>query len=102
MDSETINKVEVIDTGELLLSLEGNGKPMYQYIYREAAGIYWDEKQRGFKSTPLKDRSSTEWYSHIVSVVKTGLGIELRLSSQASWQNVPEQDKTQIIENYAI
>ena len=51
MDSEIINKVEVNDSGELFLTLEGNGKPMYQYVYREAAGVYWDETLHGFKST---------------------------------------------------
>ena len=102
MDRETINKVEVMDTGELLLILEGNGKPMYQYIYREAAGVYWDEKFHGFKSTPLKEWSCSKWFSHIINVVKSGLGVELQLSSQASWKNVPEQDKTEIIGSYVI
>jgi len=102
MSSETINKVVLLDTGELLLGLEGNGEPIYQYIYREAAGVYWDEIHNGFKSTPLKEWSCSEWFSHIISIVKSGLGVELKLSGQALWQNVPEQDKTEIIEKYAI
>ena len=102
MDSEIINKVEVIESGEILLGLESNGKPMYQYIYREAAGVYWDETLHGFKSTELKEWSCSKWFAHIVSVVKSGLGVELRLSTNASWKNVPEKDKEEIIEHYAI
>jgi hypothetical protein len=102
MSSEAINKVAMLDTGELLLSLEGKGEPIYQYIYREAAGVYWDENHNGFKSTPLKERSCSEWFSQIISVVKSGLGVELQLSGQALWQNVPEKDKAEIIERYAI
>lgn len=84
MDSEIINNVEVTDAGELFLGLEGNGKPMYQYIYREAAGVYWDEKRCGFKSAPLKEWSCSKWYSHIVSIINSGLGVELRLSRDAA------------------
>ena len=91
-----------MDSGELLLALEGNGKPMYQYIYREAAGVYWDETLHGFKSTELKEWSCAKWFSHIVGIVKSGLGVELSLSSKATWDNIPEKDKEEIIENNAI
>jgi hypothetical protein len=102
MESETINKIELMDSGELLLGLEGNGKPMYQYIYREAAGVYWDENLHGFKSTELKEWSCSKWFSHIVGIVKSGLDVELSLSSKATWKNIPEKDKEEIIENNAI
>jgi len=102
MESETINKIELMNTGELLLGLEGQGKPMYQYIYREAAGVYWDETVHGFKSTELKEWSCSKWFSHIVSIVKSCLGVELQLSNKVSWKNIPEQDKEEIIENSAI
>ena len=55
MKTETINKIVLNDSNELLLLLDSNGEPMYQYVYREAAGVYWDEKQKGFKSTELKE-----------------------------------------------
>jgi len=102
MDSETINNIELLESGELLLGLEGSGKPMYQYIYREAAGVYWDETHHGFKSTELKEWSCSKWFSHIVSIVKSCLGVELCLSNKATWKNIPEKDKEEIIENNAI
>ena len=102
MDREIINQVELTDTGELLLCLEGEGKPMYQYIYREAAGVYWDQERHGFKSTQLKDWSCSKWFSHILGIVKSGLGVDLQLSGKATWKNIPEQEQTKIIEENAI
>ena len=102
MDTEIINKIELLDSGELLLSIEGNGNSMYQYIYREAAGVYWDQENHGFKSTELKDWSCARWFFHIVDAVKSGLGVELKLSNASVWQNIPEQDKTEIINDKNI
>lgn len=84
MDSETISEVEVLDSGELLLVLQSRGKPMYQYVYREAAGVYWDESRHGFKSTPMKKWSCAKWFFHIVGVVRSSLGVELQLSKNVA------------------
>lgn len=102
MEQETVNSIEVNDQGELLLLLESGGNPMYQYIYREAAGVYWDQEHGGFKSTPIKGLSCSQWFSHIVQVVKSGLSVELQLSHNAKWQSVPENDKNEIVQNHAI
>ncbi|MCI0553733.1 MAG: hypothetical protein L0287_22525, partial [Anaerolineae bacterium] len=72
MIREIINVVELLDTGELLLGLESQGTPTYQFVYREAAGVYWDENRHGFRSAPVKERSCPEWYCHIVGVVRSG------------------------------
>ena len=97
MDQETINRVEVLDTGELLLGLEGQGKPLYQYVYREASGVYWDENRHGFRSTPMKEWSCSQWYKKIVGVVHSGLGVELMLGDNIDWLNISEQQKTEIL-----
>jgi hypothetical protein len=47
MKIETINKIILNNSNELILRLDSNGEPMYQYVYREAAAVYWDEKQKG-------------------------------------------------------
>jgi len=96
MNREMINRVEVLYTGELLLGLKGDGNSDYQYVYREAAGVYWDQEKRGFKSTPMKEWSCSQWFSQIVDVVRTGLDIELYLGANAVWINVPEHDKAEI------
>ncbi len=102
MNRETVNRIEVLDTGELLLGLDGMGKGMYQYIYREAAGVYWDPTLHGFKSTPMKEWSCAQWYKHIVAIARSGLEVELLLSDHVTWSNVPEKEKTEIQRENAI
>jgi hypothetical protein len=101
MERETINRVEILDTGELLLGLESQGKSMYQYVYREAAGVYWDEQRHGFKSTPMKEWPCSKWFFQIIGVVKSGLGVELNLGPDITWRNIPAQERA-IIENGKI
>ncbi len=102
MNHETVCRIEVLDTGEFFLGIEGEGRSTYQYIYREAAGVYWDESLRGFKSTPMREWSCTQWYKHIIAIARSGLGVELVLSDHLSWSNVPEKDKAEIESEKAI
>ena len=99
---ETVIQISITTDGKLFLSLESEGKPEYQYVYREAAGVYWDQKNKGFKSTPIRKWTCSEWYSHIAQVVKASLGVELRLATNADWKSVSEKDKQEIVQEYAI
>jgi hypothetical protein len=101
MDSETITKVELLETKELLLVLESGGSPSYQYVYRAAAGVCWDQARTGFKSTPLVEWSCAKWFSHIVEVAKSELGIGLQLGSNVDWRNITVQDQSEIRRNHA-
>lgn len=102
MDLETIIRVEVLDTGELLLGLKGQGKPIYQYVYREAAGVYWDEQRHGFKSTPMKEWSCSKWFFQIVGVVQSSLGVELCLGTEVAWLNITAEERAVIEHGKAI
>jgi len=97
MDREIINRISITEAGELLLSLESGGREMYQYIYREAAGVYWDQQMKGFKSTPLRGWSCSQWFLHIVSVAKLGLAIELNLSPDTIWKDIPQSAINEIL-----
>jgi hypothetical protein len=97
MNGEIIVKVEVLNTGELLLGLEGQGKPIYQNVYREAAGVYWDKKRNGFKSTSMKEWSCSKWYKHIVEAVRNELGVQLTLGPNVTWLNIPDHEKAEIL-----
>lgn len=103
MDRETITKIYINDADELVLSLGSNGNSIYQYVYRAAAGVYWDQENHGFKSTPMKkDRSFFLWYNQIVSVVKSELGVELVLDKNVSCENIPENDQAEILQQHVI
>jgi len=96
MKTEIINKVVLTNNNELLLILVGEGKAMYQYVYREAAGVYWDNNQKGFKSTELKEWTVCDWFFHIKEIVKTGLNVDLKVSDTLIWENIPEIEQTKI------
>jgi hypothetical protein len=36
--TEYINRIELLDSGELFLGIESEGMEMHQFVYREAAG----------------------------------------------------------------
>jgi len=96
MKIETINKIILNNSNELIFRLDSNGEPMYQYVYREAAGVYWDEKQKGFKSTELKEWTVSDWYFHIKDIVRSSLNIDLKLNDKTKWENIPETEQTKI------
>ena len=95
-DRESFDRVEVLDTGELLVGLAGAGNPSYQHVYRAAAGVYWEPKMRGFKSTPMREWSALRCFSHIVSVVRSEIGVELVPAEVISWRSLSEIDKGEI------
>ena len=96
MKNEVINKIVVNDQNELLLKLIGQGSPTYQYVYRESAGVYWDENQKAFKSTPIKEWTVFDWFFHIKGIVKSGLNLQLSIDEKATWENITDEEKNKI------
>jgi len=96
MDIEAINRIEKLDSGELFVGLEGDGKPFYQYIYRAASGVYWDEGRKGFKSTSIKEWNVPKWFVQIRSVIESELGISLRLGNRVSWVGIEQSEQAEI------
>jgi len=97
--TENINRIEILPTGELFLGIDGDGHAYYQYIYREAVGVYWEPVLKGFKSTELREWTPAQWYSHMVDIVRIGLGVELRLADKVTWRGVSDVDRTTISAN---
>lgn len=96
-ETEYINRIEILDTGELFLGLEGQGKGMYQYVYREAAGVYWDPTLKGFKSTELREWTPSQWFVHMVEIVRIGVGVRLVLRDAIQWNGISESEKAAIV-----
>jgi len=93
---EEISTIEILENGEMFVVLASGGKPMYQYIYREAAEVYWNKDIKGFKAPAPIKWSHSEWFKQIVNVAASGLGISLKLLDDTSWVNVPEQTKAEM------
>jgi hypothetical protein len=81
METSRILKVAVLEDGRTAVFPESK-EPMYQYVYREAAGVYWEQALGCFVWTPPGRWTPQQWYQHIVGVVKTGLGLQLVLTAE--------------------
>ena len=78
MNRESISTIEILESGEITVVLASGGKPMYQYIYREAAEVCSDnEKGNCFKAPAPRKWSYSDWYHHIISVVTSGVWVYL-------------------------
>ena len=96
MKQEIIKKILLNDSNELILHLDSNGEPMYQYVYRAAAGVYWDDEHKGFKSTPLQQWTVSDWFFHIKDIVRSSLNLDLVLNEKIIWENISETEQTKI------
>ena len=92
MKIEIIKEIVVNNKNELLLKLIGEGNSMYQYVYREAAGVYWDENRKAFKSTPLNEWTESKWFLHIMDIVKSAFNIELCVDEKVKWNNIADEE----------
>lgn len=100
MKTEVIKEIRVLDSGKLLLELESGGDNSYQYVYREAAGVYWEPNLKGFISTEPKDWDYPTWFSHIVEIVNQ-IGIDIKLSDQTKWSGLDKSEQERIINAHA-
>ncbi|MBW3466627.1 hypothetical protein [Arthrospiribacter ruber] len=96
MKNETIKEIVLNDQNELLLKVTGEGNSGYQYVYREAAGVYWDENHKAFKSTTINEWTVSEWFIQIKDIVKLGLNVELTIDENVEWKNIPDEEKIKI------
>lgn len=78
---EQVEKISIEGDGEILLQLTSGGRPSYQYVYRAARGVYWDNTRQGFTFSAGSDEPNL-WIDHIRKVVEDELGIELILPVQ--------------------
>ena len=85
MKTIQILKVAVLGDGCLGV-FPASRTDMFQYVYREAAGVYWDDDKGCFKSTQPEEWTLDKWYQHIVAIVRSGLGIQLVLCPETDFQ----------------
>jgi hypothetical protein len=94
---EIISKVEVLESGEILIALASAGKAAYQHVYRAAAGVYWQNDLGGFVSSGRSDWSAAKWFAHIVEICKDEAGVELKLQDEVEWVGVSAEDRADIL-----
>lgn len=94
---ETVSNIEIASTdGLLVVRLASGGKPSYQYVYRAAAGIYWDNDTGAFKFKTKSDTRFVHWFAHLCEVLEDEMDLRLRLDGRTTWTNVPSNIQREI------
>ena len=86
MDKTAIMKISVLEDGRLAIFPE-QVSSSFQYIYREAAGVYWDDDLKCFKSTPPSDWNYYKWYQHIVTLVRSAVQLQMLLTPKTVYDS---------------
>jgi hypothetical protein len=85
MEICTIERISILADGRIAVFPKLK-KGMWQHVYREAAGVHWENEQGYFTSTPPREWTAQDWYKQIVAVVRTGVGLEMKLSDETEYE----------------
>jgi hypothetical protein len=96
MEEMKIYKVSILPAGTLAI-FPAKASSSYQYVYREASEVYWDNKNQYFYSPVPREWDYKDWYRHIVSIVRTGLSIRLNLSNDTKFEANEDNFKSDMI-----
>ena len=95
-----IQKIGVANDGRLnIYPLQSDA--MYQYVYREASGVYWNKDLQCFQSSTPDNWDKwdhKQWYKQIISVVEIGLGDRLRIFDETIFEGNSEAFEKEIRE----
>jgi hypothetical protein len=69
----------------------------YDFIYRAACEVNWNKEGKFLYSPQPREWSYFDWYTQIVSVVKSEYGNLLIINNNTVWNKVSEETKKQII-----
>lgn len=68
----------------------------FEHIYRAAMEVYW-ECATGRLSYPApRNWTAPQWYQQIIAATADEYGIELQLTDETIWSNVPSNVRIQI------
>lgn len=97
MKLETISNIEIAaDDSLLVVGLESGGSPSYQYVYRAAAGVYWDDNAGAFKLNMKNDKRFVHWFAHVSKILEEEMNVQLHLEVRTTWINVPNIVRNEI------
>ena len=100
MEYIEITKIEILQSGELSVTPVVNWNNSFQFIYRTATGVAWNEKSRCFTSPVPKEWSHLDWYGNIITSVLSEMEVNLKVTPKTEWLHVPESFQ-RAIANYA-
>ena len=97
MKLELISNVELTADGTLRLRLMSVGSSSYQYIYRAAAGVYWNPAVNAFEFATRNEGQIDQWFWHVSHAVLEELGVRLQLDIGVTWTNIPVEVRSSLM-----
>ncbi len=95
MTTDKIIEVGIDEKGRLYIKPQTQH---FEFIYRAAAEVNWDNKEMFLYSPKPREWSYYAWYKHIITIANDEYGCKLQLTDKTKWINIPTELKQQIIE----
>ena len=92
-----ISKVNYTLDGRVHVHPRGKAKALYQYVYRDATGVSWDEGLGCFGAKPTEEKSTSEGVNRIITAVRNELGITLYITLQSDLSGAPEFIQSELV-----
>ena len=73
----------------------------YQYIYRDASGIRWDDENLCLYSEIPRELSHGQWFTIILDAIEREYGDDLILTRHTGWVNVSDDLRTELLAKFA-
>ncbi len=94
MERDTIAEVEIDATGKLHVVPT---KLAFQYIYREAIEVQWDDVRRSLHSPEPRAWSYARWFQQILAAAREQ-NCELSIAASTKWLNIDPGIKAEFLQ----
>ena len=94
MERDTIAELEIDATGKLHVV---PSTLAFQYIYREAMEVHWDEVRRSLHSPKPREWSYARWFQQILAAAREQ-NCELRIAANTKWLNIDPGVKAEFLQ----
>ncbi len=88
METIEITKVEILPSNEISVTPITNWNDFFQFIYRTATGVVWNDENQCFMSPIPREWSHFDWYANIVTSVISDMGVNLIITPTTEWLNI--------------
>lgn len=90
---EPIIKVWLDEHGRLFVQ---PAEMQFEFIYRTAAGINWDARQRALFNSELRDWSPVQWFEQILKAAASEYNVALRTGPLTKWAGLTPRLQAEI------
>ena len=94
MTTDNIVEIGIDNQGRLYVKPEIEN---FEFIYRAAAEVNWDEKRKFLYSPKPKEYTYVDWFKQIIMATKSEYGCQLVLTPMTTWTNISDELKNKIL-----